>query len=144
MPRSGSDSIKFFRRSDFLLILAFLLAAALAFGFMMIRKKEGRTVRVTVDGRLFGLYALDRDREVRICPGENEEQSSESPSWENILVIKDGQAQMIKADCPDLICVKHKPVSHVGESIVCLPHKVLVEVTGEEEKGDKKFDVIVE
>lgn len=144
MPRSGSDSIKFFRRSDLFLILVFLLVAAFAFGFMMIRKKEGRTVRVTVDGRLFGLYALDRDREVRICPGEDEKQSSESPSWENILVIKDGQAQMIKADCPDLICVKHKPVSHVGESIVCLPHKVLVEVTGEEEKGDKKFDVIVE
>ena len=39
---------------------------------------------------------------------------------------------MIEADCPDLICVHHKPISRQGESIVCLPHKVIVEVTGEE------------
>ena len=46
----------------------------------------------------------------------------------NILVIKDGKAFIESADCKNQICVNHKPISKTGETIVCLPHKVLVEI----------------
>ena len=46
----------------------------------------------------------------------------------NILVIKDGAADMISADCPDQICVKHNPISKAGETIICLPNKVVVTI----------------
>jgi len=45
-----------------------------------------------------------------------------------ILVIKDGKADMISAECPDHICVHHAPISHKGETIVCLPNRVVVEI----------------
>ena len=54
--------------------------------------------------------------------------TSAEGTWHNILVIKDGRADMTDADCPDRICVNHRPVSQEGETIVCLPHKVVVEV----------------
>ena len=41
---------------------------------------------------------------------------------------------MKEADCPDQICVRHKAISKSGESIVCLPHKVVVEISSEEEQ----------
>ena len=37
------------------------------------------------------------------------------------------------ADCPDQICVNHRPVSRNGESIICLPNEVVVSVKGGEE-----------
>ncbi len=55
---------------------------------------------------------------------------SEGISDLNIVQIKDYTADMIYADCPDLICVNSRSISRVGESIICLPHRLTVTVTG--------------
>ena len=41
---------------------------------------------------------------------------------------------MESADCPDQICVRQKAISKEGESIICLPNKVVVSIVGGEEK----------
>ena len=41
---------------------------------------------------------------------------------------KNGEAYVSEADCPDGICAAHRPISHVGETIVCLPHRVVIKV----------------
>ena len=98
--------------------------------------KTGREITIRVDGQLYGTYQLDADREIVIEPPPAKEKNlkagRKNVPWRNVLKIRSGQASMIEADCPDLICVHHKPISRQGESIVCLPHKVIVEVTGEE------------
>ena len=54
----------------------------------------------------------------------------------NTLVIKGGVADMTSADCPDHLCVKQKAISKEGESIICLPNKVVVTV-----KSNMKSDI---
>ena len=56
----------------------------------------------------------------------------------NTLEIRDGCADMTDADCPDKICVNQKAVSRPGETIVCLPNKVVVEV--EADTGETAYD----
>ena len=46
----------------------------------------------------------------------------------NTLVIENGQAHFINSDCPDKTCQKIGKISKSGETIVCLPHKVIAEV----------------
>ena len=46
----------------------------------------------------------------------------------NTVQIKDGKVFMKKADCPDKICVHHKGIRSNGETIICLPHKVIVTI----------------
>ena len=46
----------------------------------------------------------------------------------NHLVIHDGCARIEEADCPDKLCVKQGTVSESGESVVCLPNRVVVAV----------------
>lgn len=46
----------------------------------------------------------------------------------NIIVIDDGHADVIAADCPDKICVNTNPVSEIGNSIVCMPNRVVVSI----------------
>ena len=48
----------------------------------------------------------------------------------NILVIEDGAAYMLEADCPDHICVSQGKVRYTGQCITCLPNKLTVTVYG--------------
>ena len=46
----------------------------------------------------------------------------------NTVEIKDGYADCTEADCRDGLCVNQKKISKVNETIVCLPHKVIIEI----------------
>ena len=50
----------------------------------------------------------------------------------NTLTIAERKADMTDADCPDLLCVHQKAISKDGETIVCLPNKVVVTVISSE------------
>ena len=123
-------------RNDIIFIAALLLIIViLGLGFFLFRK-EGSTVTVEVDGDVFGEYSLSRDTVVDIPTGDGEL---------NRLVIRDGEAFMETATCPDGICVGHRPISRKGESIVCLPHRVVITVTdnGVNEGTDEGPDIVV-
>ena len=49
-----------------------------------------------------------------------------------MVTIEDGFVFMEEANCPDQICVKHKPLNQTADPIVCLPNKLVVEVIASE------------
>lgn len=110
-------------RNDLLLIAALLLAATVGAVYLFVFRPHGDAVRVTVDGELYGTYSLSQAVIVDIDSGENRENG-------NRLVIRDGKAFVESATCPDGICVSHRPIFRDGESIVCLPNRVVVTVVG--------------
>ncbi|MCR4991648.1 MAG: NusG domain II-containing protein [Lachnospiraceae bacterium] len=172
--------VSIFRKNDIIIVLVLLsIAAAGLFVFHLTHMGEGRKVRVTVDGELFGEYALgtsgagtDRSEDGDSLPefdavaggqgtlemdvksesqgnskfdtaGKNSDNTSTDTSAgkENIqrieipgkvgkciLILSDGKANMESADCPNQICVHHSAISHTGETIVCLPNRVVIEV----------------
>ena len=108
-------------KNDLILIvslLIFLVAAGLCLFFL---RAPGDTVTVSIDGQVRYTYPLSEDRSVDIRTGETSEQH-------NRLVIQNGQAMVQAANCPDGICAAHKPISREGESIVCLPHRLVITV----------------
>ncbi len=115
------------RKGDMVLIVVILaLAAAAYFGIKFYQRmstKEPVAV-VTVDGDEYGRFPLDQDVKEKI----------ELPDGAyNILVVKDGAADITDASCPDGICVNHRAISRQSETIVCLPNKVVVEIQNGEE-----------
>jgi hypothetical protein len=119
MPAASSGGRRF--KNDIILIGVLLLALLLVGGGVLLLQKPGDTVVVTIDGRVMGEYPLSQDLTLPIYTGEGGEQV-------NVLVIKDGEALVESASCPDGICASHKPISHEGQSIVCLPHRVVVSI----------------
>ena len=79
---------KVIRRADLLLAAGALLLAAVLFFALRAFRAPGAAVRVTVDGKVVGEYALAEDREI-VIP---------SPGGRNVLVIEDGRARMTEAD----------------------------------------------
>ena len=58
----------------------------------------------------------------------------------NRLVSRDGKVFVETATCPDGICVSHRAIFRNGESIICLPHSVVITVTT---KTDYAPDIVV-
>lgn len=46
----------------------------------------------------------------------------------NTILIRDEEIAIIDADCPDQVCVHEGFLKNPGQTSVCLPHKVMVEV----------------
>jgi hypothetical protein len=46
----------------------------------------------------------------------------------NVMIVENNTVNIIDADCPDKICVNHSTIENVGETIICLPHKLVVEI----------------
>ena len=42
---------------------------------------------------------------------------------------------MKDAECPDKLCMRQGAISRDGQTIVCLPHKLVVEVIGGEKEA---------
>ncbi len=120
-------------KNDVIFILS-LVVLTVAIGlFVYLSGEEGDTVSVYIDGELYESYPLSVNVSVDIITGEDE-------SGLNTLVIKDGKVYVEYASCPDGICAAHKPISREGESIVCLPNRVVVSV--KTETNEDSVDII--
>ncbi|MDD2980385.1 MAG: NusG domain II-containing protein [Hespellia sp.] len=115
------------KKNDMILIAVIVFAAAAIFGWNMFRGQSADAeVEVTVDGTLYGIYDLDKDQKLEI-------------NQTNTLTIENHKADMTDANCPDLLCVHQKAVSRNGESIICLPNKVVVTVIS---KKEAEYDAV--
>lgn len=116
------------KKNDYILLAVILVVTLLSIGGIRLWQKnntsDGAMAVVTIDGAVYGTYPLSEDITERI----------ELPDGSyNILTISGGYADVTEASCPDQICVKHNHIRYSGESIVCLPNKLIVEVKGGEE-----------
>jgi hypothetical protein len=56
--------------------------------------------------------------------------------------VKDGRVRMVRSDCRDKICIGVGWIDTGGRSIVCLPNRVVIRVTGKSRSG--KIDTVTE
>lgn len=106
------------KKKDFLLILFVCAAAAAVFAaFRLILPEKNTKLIITVDGEVYGTYSLEEDQTIEI-------------NGTNVCKINSGVAVMTEADCPDQLCVHQKEIAEAGETIVCLPNRVVLEISG--------------
>ena len=114
----------YLKKWDFIIIFIIL---AIAGGMYManFNKEQGGFAIIYVSG----------DEKERLNLLEDKAITIETTSGYNVVQVKDGKVKVIDADCRDKICVNHVPVSFTKEMIICLPHRLIVEITGTENSG---------
>ena len=110
------------RWGDIILIVVLLNAALVLFRLFIWNQDSGAGVVVAVDGKEIARYSLTQEGTYELNGGTN------------TLVIEDGKAFLIQADCPDHLCVKQGKINGAGQVITCLPNRLTVTVYGQ--KGD--------
>lgn len=127
------------KRNDVILLLVILCLGGIGLLFTRIlRNQNGSFVRITVAGEVYGEYPLDKNQEITAEHGE----------WINIAVIENGSVFMREANCPDQYCVLHKKITKTNDPIVCLPHRLVVEIVrksgGTMENAKENVDGVAE
>lgn len=125
---NGDSKIKIMTgKRDLVIITGFLVFAVVLFLVSaFVNRIPGDRVIVEVDGKEAVCFPLS----------ENTEYVIKGVHFTNTLVIRDGEAYISEAECPDKICVRHGNISKSGESIVCLPNRVVVKIAGEAAEAD--------
>ena len=118
------------KKADIIIIAVALVAAAVAFLCINLFASGGQTAVVEQNGAVIAELPLSEDAVFEVKNGDK---------ITNVVEVKNGEVSVTQADCPDKICVNHRAVSKSGESIICLPNKVIVTVQG----GEREVDGVV-
>ena len=73
------------------------------------------------DGVLIRTIALNHITDTLTIPFKDETQ-------ENILEVSEDWIQMTSANCPDQLCVHQGKIRTGGTPIVCLPHRLVIQI----------------
>lgn len=82
--------------------------------FLLFSCGDGRTVVIKQDSEVVYRASLYTDNTVELDG--------------NTVVISGGKVTMCSADCKNQICIKTGEISKKGESIICLPNRVIAEI----------------
>ena len=101
------------KKWDFIVIG--LLTVVAAVSFLAINLFSAPSVKVIISQNNEIVYEgkISEDKQIKL--------------QNNVVVIKNGEVFMEEANCKNQICVKHKKIKRSGESIICLPNKVIIE-----------------
>ena len=113
------------RKYDIYLLAVLLIIVA---GFLLCPQSKSNMIKITLNKEVYGYYDLNKNQTIHI-------------NKENTLKIENHKIRMISATCPDCLCIKQGAINKKGQSIICLPHKLIVEVVSgnEKEQDDQAY-----
>ena len=121
MKRSAAKRL--IRKRDAAIIIMILLTGIICFAGYQLFSPSGRTAVITINGKTAEKLSLTESggRDITLKEAEG-----------IVIEINNGRIRVKSADCPDKICVNTGYISKVGEKIVCLPKKLIIEIKAEE------------
>ena len=132
---------QYIRKADIILLVFLILvglAASAALSFSRVDAGADAKVIIESGGDLYARYPLSEDRTVVVpapkqiaadAPSaDTDGEASAQYDYYNVVVISGGTVSVTEASCKNQVCVKHGVISRPGESIVCLPNRMVVRI----------------
>ena len=125
------------RKKDLIFIFSILIFAVFLLLIQRVygnAQDEADMIKITVDQKLYGTYDLNKNQTITI----------QNDFGINTIQIQNKDVWMEEADCPDGYCKEQGHISKNKQTIVCLPHKLVVEISDDSEKSEPdSVDMIV-
>lgn len=122
------------KKLDLILIMAIICLACA--GFVAVRIAGADT-----DAETATVVIKDGEQKTYELPlGKNAVKTVTTDLGTNVVEIKDGRVRVKDADCPNLDCVHQGWIDKAGQQIVCLPHKLTVDIV--DEGATATYDVV--
>jgi len=118
------------KKMDLIIIIWLLVFSAIslfALGIYRDRPVDIRLVEIKVDGEVYESFEWTEGLEKEI--------KLDTQFGLNIILVDRDGLRMKYSDCPDQVCVRDGTINSPGEILVCLPHRLIVEIKGKRD-GD--------
>lgn len=115
------------KKWDWVIIIMLIVISLIPLGIIL--KNENFQgdyyVLISVNGEDYEKLELNKENDevIRI----------ENGNYVNEICINGREVYMKETNCPDRVCSRQGKISKVGESIVCLPNKIFIEIKRETE-----------
>lgn len=118
-----------FRKKDiiFLLVLLVLVGGAFLWKYLSLENTQATdSVRIWVDGEIFGDYSLNDPQDITV---------TQENGCENVVRITENGFYMLRSTCKNQLCIDQGEVTksnytkrHQNNHVICLPNRVDVEL----------------
>lgn len=112
----------FTKQDGITILLLTFLGLMVSFLIYMPSRQSGDFLEIRINGTVAGQYPLSTDCRKTIT----------TDAGSNTFTIQDGIVFMEDADCHDHICVSMNGISRQGQTIVCLPHKLVLAIVSKD------------
>lgn len=130
ISRAGREITKGATTADKILLIALIIISVSGFIFIKKAFPEGTDVKIEVNGKPAYLLPLNVDKTVSV----------KGINGDTIVEIKDRKVRINESPCPNKICM-HDGWIQQG-ALICLPNRVIVTVTGNKDRDNRKIDAI--
>lgn len=107
-----------------------VISSVSVFAYMKFSAGSHHIAEIKQDGKVIKTVDLDKVKD-----GQDIRISYDTDHY-NIVRIEKGRIRITDADCPDKVCVKTGWITQPGQSVICLPHKLIIKIEG----GSKDID----
>ncbi|MBS7577188.1 MULTISPECIES: NusG domain II-containing protein [unclassified Enterococcus] len=116
---------------DFLIVSILVIGSFLPLFILRNTNSAGNEVwaELRVDGKLIKKFDLSQNE------ASNYRYVADDGDY-NLIEVKNQQIRIKEANCGDQICIKRGWIKKSGETIVCLPHKLVIEIKNNAETND--------
>lgn len=102
------------KKGDIVIICSSVVAFVLSIALLVSFSKQGNQVVIKQDNKVIYNQSININKTV--------------DTGTNTIIIKDGVVYMSDSSCKNQICVNTGKILKKGESIICLPNRVVVEI----------------
>jgi hypothetical protein len=110
---------------DKILIGGLVIVAFLSFPAIRHFHPEGKRVVIELDGDVVGDFSLEEDRLVPV-------EGKLGTTW---VKMGEGGVRIVDSPCPYKLCIKSGSIHRAGETLICLPNRVVARIAGDEEEA---------
>lgn len=112
------------KKGDIVIIVVGLVSAALVyFGYQLsFDQTTSRLLVVRSEGVIVSELAIDATTQASY--------TVDNQYGSNTIIVNNGHVYISEATCCNQICVKDGPIEKIGQSLICLPNRVTVEIMG--------------
>lgn len=103
-----------FNVNDIMVAMLIILFSFLPFAVKLNAGVSDNKALIYKEGKVISEISLEKDQKTVIGP--------------LAIEVKDNKIRVADADCPNHICVHSGFISEPGQSVVCLPNKMLIEI----------------
>ncbi len=117
------------KRGDLVLALVLLVALAGSWLYITQLSRDNLTAVVSQDGKVIreiNLTAVEEPFQFRVDDGQG---------GFNIIEVERGRIRVLEANCPEQVDVRQGWISAPHESLVCLPHRLVVSIRSSKDKS---------